>query len=84
MKDWVHPAVRRGTLWFKIQAIGLGGLAAIFVILAILDRTTKTLIYAIVACIVAVVLGYLARRAIKQLRYDYRYEEEEGNPADQP
>ncbi len=84
MKDWVHPAIRPGTIWFRFQAIGLGGLAAGLVLIAILDRTTEKLIYAAVAVAVVVLVGYPARRAIRQLRYEYRYEADADSSAEQP
>lgn len=77
MKDWVHPAVRRGSSWVTAQAVFIAGFAVFLVVLALWNPTRERLLWAAGGVLAAVLVGFLARWQIKKLRYDYRYEDDE-------
>lgn len=74
MKDWVHPAVRRGSIWLIAQTVGVAGFAVFLFVLAIRDPTIERLLWAAAGVIVAVLFVFLTKWQIKKLRHDYRYE----------
>lgn len=75
-KDWVHPAVRRGTWLFTGQAIGFTGGVIYIVFLAVQNPTVERLWWAGLAVIAAVLFWFLIRKMIKNLQHEYRYEED--------
>ncbi|MDN3905824.1 hypothetical protein [Arthrobacter sp. YD2] len=72
-----HPAVRRGTGWWRFQT----GLAAVvFWGLAILLLREPTVLHVLgaVACIAGAGLAlYFGQQQIRKLRHDYRYKDTE-------
>jgi Flp pilus assembly protein TadB len=77
VKDWVHPAVRRGTIYWTAHGIVSAGLAVALVFLALRNPSTELRLWAIAAVIFAVLVGFLVRKQIKNLRHEYRYEEDD-------
>lgn len=77
VRDWVHPAVRRGTIYWTAHGIVSAGLAVALVFLALRNPSTELRLWAIAAVIFAVLAGFLVRKQIKNLRHEYRYEEDD-------
>jgi uncharacterized membrane protein len=77
MKEWVHPAVRRGTIYWTAQAIGFTGAAVAFIYLALQNPTVERLWWAGLVVIAAILGWFLAKKMIKDLRHEYRYEEDD-------
>jgi uncharacterized membrane protein len=82
MKGWVHPTVRRGTIYWTAQALGFSGAVAILIFLALQNPTFERLWWAGLGVIAAILGWFLARKMIKDLRHEYRYEEDD-NTTDQ-
>ena len=80
--DWVHPAVRRGTIYWTAQFIGCAGLTVVLIFLALRDPTTERLLWAAATVAITVIVGFLTKKQIKNLRHEYRYEED-NNAVDQ-
>ena len=80
--DWVHPTVRRGTIYWTGQAIVFAGAAVLFIFLALLNPTVERLWWAGLAGIAAVLAWLLSRKMIRDLQYEFRYEED-GDVIDQ-
>ncbi|POH57743.1 hypothetical protein [Arthrobacter glacialis] len=73
-KNWEHPAVRRGKVFWSAQPILFGLLTVAFVFLAVRDQAFELLAYAAGAAILGVLFGFSAKRQIKKLRHEYRYQ----------
>lgn len=54
MKDWVHPAVRRGSVWLKSEAIMVVAFGLFLVFLALQDPTVERLLWAVGGVVFAV------------------------------
>jgi Flp pilus assembly protein TadB len=80
--DWVHPAVKRGTIYWTAQAIVFAGLALLFILIALLNPTVERLWWAGLAGIAAVLAWFGTIKQIQKLQHEYRYEEDE-NAVDQ-
>jgi tellurite resistance protein TehA-like permease len=80
--DWVHPTVKRGTIYWTGQAIGFAGAAVLFIFFALLNPTVERLWWAGLAGIAAVLAWFLSRKMIRDLQYEFRYEEDD-NVTDQ-
>lgn len=84
MKAKDHPTVRRASTWWATRAIGAVGPAVFFTFLAIRDPTNETLIWAAAASVIfAIVMGFFVLRQIKQLRFEFRYKNEDNDEWDQ-
>ncbi|WP_367645971.1 hypothetical protein [Paenarthrobacter ureafaciens] len=79
---WVHPTVKRGTIYWTAQAIVFACGAVLFVFFAILNPTVERLWWAGLAGIAAVLAWFLSRKMIRDLQYEFRYEEDD-NVTDQ-
>ena len=79
---WVHPTVKRGTIYWTAQAIVFAGGAVLFIFLALLNPTVERLWWAGLAGIAAVLAWFLSRKMIRDLQYEFRYEEDD-NVTDQ-
>lgn len=75
--DWVHPTVKRGTIYWTAQAIVFAGSAVLFILLALLNPTVERLWWAGLAGIAAVLAWFLSRKMIRDLQYEFRYEEDD-------
>jgi tellurite resistance protein TehA-like permease len=75
--DWVHPTVKRGTIYWTAQAIGFAGAAVLFIFFALLNPTVERLWWAGLAAIAAVLAWFLSRKMIRDLQYEFRYEEDD-------
>lgn len=75
--DWVHPTVKRGTIYWTAQAIVFAGVAVLFTFFALLNPTAERLWWAGLAGIAAVLAWFLSRKMIKDLQYEFRYEEDD-------
>ena len=73
---WVHPTVKRGTIYWTAQAIVFAGGAVLFIFLALLNPTVERLWWAGLAGIAAVLAWFLSRKMIRDLQYEFRYEED--------
>lgn len=82
MKGWVHPAVRRGTIYWTAQVIGLAGLTVVLILLALQNPTVERLLWAAAFVIATVLSGFFTRKQTRSLRHEYRYEEDD-NAADE-
>lgn len=78
MKDWEHPAVKRGKIFWLAQAGFFGLLAVFFVFLGILGQSAESFAYAAVSAVLAVAMGFFAKSQIKKLRHEYRYKDDAG------
>ena len=76
MRGWVHPAVRRGTIYWTAQVIGLAGSTVVLIFLALQNPTTERYLWAAAFVIATVLSGFCGRKQIKNLRHEYRYEED--------
>jgi uncharacterized membrane protein len=76
MKAWVHPTVRRGTIYWTAQAVAFTGAALVFILLALQTPTVEHLWWAGLAVIAVVLSWFLARKMIKDLRHEFRYEDD--------
>lgn len=74
---WVHPTVKRGTIYWTAQAIVFAGTAVLVIFFALLNPTAERLWWAGVAGIVAVLAWVLSRKMIRDLQYEFRYEEDD-------
>jgi Flp pilus assembly protein TadB len=79
---WVHPTVKRGTVYWTAQAIVFAGAAVLFIFFALLNPTVERLWWAGLAGIAAVLAWFLSRKMIRDLQYEFRYEEDD-NVTDQ-
>ncbi|MBG6192438.1 hypothetical protein IWX64_003410 [Arthrobacter sp. CAN_A212] len=75
-EKWTHPTVRRGTIWWTMQSIAVGGLIVALVFLAFWKPSTETTIAAAAALILGPLLIFMAIKQIKALRHEYRYSDE--------
>jgi Flp pilus assembly protein TadB len=75
--DWVHPTVKRGTIYWTAQAIAFAGAAVLFIFFALLNPTVERLWWAGLAGIAAVLAWFLSRKMIRDLQYEFRYEEDD-------
>lgn len=75
--DWVHPTVQRGTIYWTAQAIVFAGVAVLFIFFALRNPTAEHLWWAGVAGIAAVLAWFLSRKMIRDLQYEFRYEEDD-------
>ncbi|MFY9635613.1 hypothetical protein [Pseudarthrobacter sp. BIM B-2242] len=75
--DWVHPTVKRGTIYWTAQAIVFAGAAVLFIFFALLNPTVERLWWAGLAGIAAVLAWFLSRKMIRDLQYEFRYEEDD-------
>lgn len=73
---WVHPAVKRGTTYAISKFVALVGAVAVLIFLLMQNPTGERLLWVGVAVSVTVLMGFLTRKHIKELRHEYRYEEE--------
>lgn len=80
--DWVHPTVKRGTIYWTAQAIVFTAAAVLFIFFALLDPTVERLWWAGLAGIAAVLAWFLSRKMIRDLKYEFRYEDDD-NVTDQ-
>lgn len=78
--DWVHPTVKRGTIYWTAQAIVFAGAAALFILIALLNPTVERLWWAGLAGIAAVLAWFLSRKMIRDLQYEFRYAEDDNVP----
>jgi Flp pilus assembly protein TadB len=76
-KDWIHPAVRRGTIYWTAQAVGITGGAVLLIFLALQHPTAERLWWAGAFVIAAVLSWFLIRKQIQKLQHEYRYEEDD-------
>jgi Flp pilus assembly protein TadB len=74
---WVHPTVKRGTFYWTAQAIVFAGAAVLFIFLALLNPTVERLWWAGLAGIAGVLAWFLSRKMIRDLQYEFRYEEDD-------
>lgn len=74
---WVHPTVKRGTIYWTAQALVLAGAAVLFIFLALLNPTAERLWVAGLTVIAAVLAWFLSRKMIRDLQYEFRYEEDD-------
>ncbi|MDJ0455998.1 hypothetical protein PUN71_002130 [Arthrobacter sp. NQ7] len=77
MKGWVHPTVRRGTIYWNAQAVGFTGLALVLIFFAVQAPTAERFWWAGLAVIAAILFWFLARKMIKDLQHEFRYEDDE-------
>lgn len=77
MKAWIHPTVRRGTIYWTAQAIGFSGFALFLIFLALQTPTVERLWWAGLSVIAAILFWFLARKMIRDLRHEFRYEDTE-------
>lgn len=73
MNERAHPAVRRGTIWWTLQAMACSGLTVALVFLAFWKPSNQATVVAVVAIILGPLLAFMAIRQIRSLRYEYRY-----------
>lgn len=78
-KASIHPTVRRGTIWWRLQLIALGGIAAAFTVLALQDPSPGRLVIAVVAVAISALFSLMAMKQIKALRHEYRYDNDVGD-----
>ncbi|MDK1358808.1 hypothetical protein QNO00_00810 [Arthrobacter sp. zg-Y1219] len=76
-EKWTHPTVRRGTIWWTMQSVALGGLTLALVFIALWKPSTGTTIAAVAALILGPLLIFMAIKQIKTLRHEYRYSDED-------
>jgi FtsH-binding integral membrane protein len=81
-KEWVHPTVRRGTIYWTAQAIGITGGAVLLTVLALQNPTAERLWWAAVFVVAAVLSWFFTSKQIQKLQQEYRYEAED-NAIDQ-
>jgi hypothetical protein len=81
-KDWIHPAVRRGTIYWTAQAIGITGGAVLLIFLALQQPTAERVWWAAAFVIAAVLSWFLTNKQIQKLQQEYRYEDDD-NATDQ-
>lgn len=75
--DWVHPVVKRGTIYWTAQAIGFTGAAVFFIFIALLNPTVERLWWAGLAGIAAILAWFFSRKMINDLQHEFRYEEDD-------
>lgn len=80
MTGWVHPAVKRGTTYAISKFIALVGAVAVLIFLLMQNPTGERLLWVGVAVAVTVLIGFLTKKHIEELRHEYRYEEEQSTP----
>jgi Flp pilus assembly protein TadB len=78
--DWVHPTVKRGTIYWTAQAVVFAGAALLFIFIALLNPTVERLWWAGIAGIAAVLAWFLSRKMIRDLQYEFRYAEDDNVP----
>lgn len=76
-EKWVHPTVRRGTIWWTMQALAYGGVTLALVFVAFWKPSTGTTIAAVVAVPLGPLLIFMAIKQVKVLRHEYRYTDEQ-------
>lgn len=76
-KDWIHPAVRRGTIYWTAQAIGITGGAVLLIFLALQQPTAERVWWAAAFVIAAVLSWFLTNKQIQKLQQEYRYEDDD-------
>lgn len=81
-KEWVHPTVRRGTIYWTAQAVGITGGAVLLIFLALQNPTAERLWWAAAFVIAAVLSWFFTSKQIQKLQHEYRYEEDD-NAGDQ-
>ncbi|MHA7144998.1 hypothetical protein ACX80U_09810 [Arthrobacter sp. TmT3-37] len=69
----IHPAVRRGTFWWRLQMMVLGGIAAAITVLTLQDPSPARLVMAVVAIVVSAIFSLFAIKQIEALRHEYEY-----------
>jgi hypothetical protein len=72
---WVHPAVKRGTIYWTGQAVVFTGVVVFIIFWALQNPTIERLWWAAIAATAAVLVWFLTSKMIKKLQHDYRYEE---------
>jgi Flp pilus assembly protein TadB len=80
MTGWVHPAVKRGTTYAISKFIALVGAVAVLIFLLMQNPTGDRLLWVRVAVAATVLVGFLTKKHIEELRRDYRYGEEKSTP----
>ena len=76
-KEWIHPTVRRGSIWWRAQAIGFTVVMAILVVVLLQDPAIGHVLGASAAVALAILFGFLAEKQVKKLRYEFRCEDDE-------
>jgi hypothetical protein len=82
-KEWVHPTVRRGTFWWRVQWIALIGVSARLAYVAVQDPSPGLLLAAGLAVVFAGTFPFFAEREIRKLRHEYRYDDDAGGTSTQ-
>lgn len=82
MKAWTHPTVRRGTIYWTAQAIGVTVFTLFLIFLAFQTPTVERFWWAGLSAIAAVLSWFFTRKMIRNLQHEYRYEDD-GGTADQ-
>ncbi|MBD1544457.1 hypothetical protein G9E11_19880 [Arthrobacter sp. IA7] len=75
--DWVHPTVKRGTIYWTMQAIGITCFALLFIFVAVQNPTAERLWWAAAFMIAAGLSWFFTNKQIKKLQHEYRYEEDD-------
>lgn len=75
--DWVHPTVKRGIIYWTTQAIVFTAAAVLFILFALLNPTVERLWWAGLAGIAAGLAWFFSRKMIRDLKYEFRYEDDD-------
>lgn len=76
-----HPTVRRGALFLRGQWIGLAVVLIVLGVVVLVRGLTALPILAALACFLGAGLSlWVGRRMVRNLRREYRYEEENPVP----
>ena len=72
-----HPAVRRATIWWTMQAMGWVGLTLTLVLLAFWKPSSQMTIAAVVSLVLGPLFVFFAIKQIKGFRHEYRYSDDD-------
>lgn len=75
-KEWIHPTVRRSTIWWKTQIAVVAALIVSFVMAAFWEPSMQLTLTAVIVVLIGALLIFMATKQIKTLRHEYRYDEE--------
>jgi hypothetical protein len=78
--DWVHPTVKRGTIYWTTQAIGITCVALLLIFVAVQNPSAERLWCAAAFVIAAVLSWFFTNKQIRKFQHEYRYEEDDSVP----